>query len=145
MHRPIYSLSQQAENSLGSARFPGQTQHATQPTCVHACVHDSLRPIDHHPPGSSAHGILQARTLEWVAMPSSRGSCQPRDRAGGSCHLLWQMGSLPIMPPGKPLPAHIRLFTPDPLILILTSRKGVFREIAHTWMGWSQLGLLPCL
>ena len=31
------------------------------------------------PPGSSVHGILQARILEWVAMPSSRGSSQPRD------------------------------------------------------------------
>ena len=30
-------------------------------------------------PGSSVHGILQARILEWVAMPSSRGSSQPRD------------------------------------------------------------------
>ena len=30
-------------------------------------------------PGSSVHGILQARTLEWVAMPSSRGFSQPRD------------------------------------------------------------------
>ena len=31
-------------------------------------------------PGSSVHGILQARILEWVAMPSSRGSSQPRDQ-----------------------------------------------------------------
>ena len=31
------------------------------------------------PPGSSVHGILQARTLEWVAMPSSRRSSPPRD------------------------------------------------------------------
>ena len=31
------------------------------------------------PPGSSVHGILQARILEWVAMPSSMGSSQPRD------------------------------------------------------------------
>ena len=31
------------------------------------------------PPGGSAHGILQARTLEWVAMPSSRGSSWLRD------------------------------------------------------------------
>ena len=31
-------------------------------------------------PGSSVHGILQARILEWVAMPSSRGSSQGRDR-----------------------------------------------------------------
>ena len=31
------------------------------------------------PPGSSVHGILQARTVEWVAISSSRGSCQPSD------------------------------------------------------------------
>ena len=31
-------------------------------------------------PGSSVHGILQARILEWVTMPSSSGSSQPRDR-----------------------------------------------------------------
>ena len=36
-------------------------------------------PIDCSPPGSSVHGIFQARILEWVAMPSSRGSSQPRD------------------------------------------------------------------
>ena len=35
-------------------------------------------PIDFCLLGSSAHGILQARTLEWVAMPFSRGSSQPR-------------------------------------------------------------------
>ena len=34
--------------------------------------------MDCSPPGSSVHGILQARILEWVAMPSSRGSSQPR-------------------------------------------------------------------
>ena len=31
-------------------------------------------PVDRSPPGSSVHGILQARILEWVAMPSSKGS-----------------------------------------------------------------------
>ena len=31
------------------------------------------------PPGSPVHGIFQARILEWVAISSSRGSCQPRD------------------------------------------------------------------
>ena len=34
-------------------------------------------PMDHSPPGSSVHGILQARILQWVAMPSSRGSSNP--------------------------------------------------------------------
>ena len=37
-------------------------------------------PMDCSPPGSSVHGILQARILEWVAMPSSRGSSLPRDQ-----------------------------------------------------------------
>ena len=37
-------------------------------------------PMDHSPPGFSVHGILQARILEWVAMPSSRGSSWPRDQ-----------------------------------------------------------------
>ena len=36
-------------------------------------------PMDCSPPGSSVHGLLQARVLEWVAMPSSRGSSQSRD------------------------------------------------------------------
>ena len=36
--------------------------------------------MDHNPPGSSVHGILQARKLEWVAMPFSRGSSWPRDK-----------------------------------------------------------------
>ena len=39
-------------------------------------------PVDCSPPGSSVHGILQVRILEWAAMPSSRGSSPPRD---GSC------------------------------------------------------------
>ena len=38
-------------------------------------------PMDCSLPGSSVHGILQERILEWVAMPSSRGSSQPRDGA----------------------------------------------------------------
>ena len=37
-------------------------------------------PMDYSPPGSSVHGILQARILEWAAFPSSRGSSWPRDR-----------------------------------------------------------------
>ena len=36
-------------------------------------------PVDCSPPGSSVHGILQARILEWVTTLSSRGSSQPRD------------------------------------------------------------------
>ena len=42
-------------------------------------------PIDCSTTGSSVHGILQARILEWAAMPFSRGSSQPRDQTQGSC------------------------------------------------------------
>ena len=41
-------------------------------------------PVDCSPPGSSVHGILQARILEWVAVSSSRGSSRP----GIEPHLL---------------------------------------------------------
>ena len=37
------------------------------------------------PPGSSVHGVLQARILEWVAIPFSRRSSPPRDQTQVSC------------------------------------------------------------
>ena len=44
-------------------------------TCVVSCISPTLwDPTDWNPPSSSVHGILQARILERVAMPSSRGS-----------------------------------------------------------------------
>ena len=42
-------------------------------------------PTDCSPPGFSVHGILQARILECIAIPFSRGTSQPRDRTLGSC------------------------------------------------------------
>ena len=41
--------------------------------------------MDCSPPGSSVHGILQARVLEWVAIPFSMGSSQARDQTQVSC------------------------------------------------------------
>ena len=51
-------------------------------------------PMDWSPPGSSVHGILQARILEGFAMPSSRGSSWPRDQTwvfhiAGRFFTLW--------------------------------------------------------
>ena len=45
----------------------------------------SLRPMDCSLPGFSVHGILQARLLEWLAIPFSRGSSQPWDWTQTSC------------------------------------------------------------
>ena len=42
-------------------------------------------PVDSSLPGSSLHGILQARILEWAAISFSRGSSQPRDQTRISC------------------------------------------------------------
>ena len=42
-------------------------------------------PVDYSSPGSSVHGILQARILEWVPIPFSSESSQPRDRTRVSC------------------------------------------------------------
>ena len=65
----------------------------TSSVLLHACVLSRfstvpmyyLDPMYYCPPGSCVHGILQGRILEWVAMPSSRGSSWPRDRTCVSC------------------------------------------------------------
>ena len=59
------------------------------PSCPTLCD-----PVDCSPRGSSVHGILQARVLEWVAISFSRGSSRPRDRTpvswiAGRCFNLW--------------------------------------------------------
>ena len=49
--------------------------HNNNNVCVsHLVMSDSLQPHEH-----VVHGILQARILEWIAMPFSRGSSRPRD------------------------------------------------------------------
>ena len=74
--------------------------------CVHLCVCEKViqlcltlcDPMDCSLPGSSVHGILQARILEWVAVPFSRGSkpgIEPRSPTV-------QADSLPAELPGKP-------------------------------------------
>ena len=53
-------------------------------------------PVDHGPPGSSVHRILQARILERVAMPPSGDLPNP-----GLDLLRWETGSSPLASPGK--------------------------------------------
>ena len=72
---------------------------ATSPKCqLLSCVWLFLT-LDWSPPGSSVQGILQARTLEQVATPFSRGSSQPRDptrvsRIAGRFFTIWAPGVL---------------------------------------------------
>ena len=55
-------------------------------------------PMDYSPPGSSVHGILQARILEWVAMLPSGDLPNPEIKPGSPAR---QAGSLPSEPPGS--------------------------------------------
>ena len=56
-------------------------------------------PMDCSPPDSSVHSILQARVLEWAAMPSSKGCFNPGMEPRFA---TLQMDSLPSEPPGRP-------------------------------------------
>ena len=62
----------------------------------------TLPPCEIHWPRSSVHGILQARVLEWVSVPNSRGVFPTQGlNLSLLCLLHWQAGSLPLAPPGK--------------------------------------------
>ena len=80
--------------------------------CVCVCVCAELLqscqtlcdPVDYSLPHSSVPEILREKILEWVALPSSRESSQPRDQIWVCyIYLLWQVSSLPLAPPGKPV------------------------------------------
>ena len=60
-------------------------------------------PMECSPPGFSVHGILQAGILKWVAISFSAGSSDQGSNPSLLCLLSWQIGSLPLAPPGKPL------------------------------------------
>ena len=70
--------------------YPGLSEGALNPVTESESevTQSCLTPcdlLDCSPPGSSVHGILQARVLEWVAIFFSRGSSQPMDWIGFSC------------------------------------------------------------
>ena len=79
-------------------------------------------PMDRSPPGSPIPGILQARTLEWVAISFSRGSFQPRDRTHvqTSTWISYRYTYIPFLL-NFPLPPHATLL-------------GWFR--APVWVSW---------
>ena len=86
-------------------------------SCLTLC-----NPMDCSPPGSSVHGILQARILEWVAMSFSRGSSWPRDQTQVSC----TAGRFFISePPGKPMG--------DSQILQTDKRGAVWSRLLALW------------
>ena len=63
---------------------------------------------DCSPPGSSVHGILQVRILEWVAMPCFRQSSRPRDRTHMSMFLILAGGFFTTSIPRQPYKSYGR-------------------------------------
>ena len=72
----------------GGPRLVWLLRPLLKPLGTSICVLSRVRlcdPTGCSPPGSSVHGIFQTRILEWVAISSSRGSSQSRDRARIAC------------------------------------------------------------
>ena len=63
--------------------------------------------MNYSPPASSVHGILQARRLQWVAMPSSRGSSNPWIEPVSPVAPTLQADSLPLSHEGSPCKMYI--------------------------------------
>ena len=72
--------------------------HVHAQSCLTVCD-----PKDCSSLGSPVHGIFQARILEWVAISYYRGSSQSWDQTCLLYLLHWQVGSLPLAPPGNPI------------------------------------------
>ena len=104
--------------------------------------------MDRSLPGSSDHGILLARILEWVAMPSCREFSQPRGRIHIFLWFLhWQVGSLPLEPPGKPkrVPrrwnAHlITLFISMTKMYTTTHQEKTTKKFPDLYVVWISQG-----
>ena len=76
---PTHTHTPRKQNKLGFREFHIKKSEVAQ-SCLTLCD-----PKDCSPPGSSIHGIFQARVLEWAAISFSRGSSRPRDRTSVSC------------------------------------------------------------
>ena len=78
-------------------------------------------PMDCSLPGSFVHGILQARTLEWVTMPSSRRSSWPRDQTHVSCISCIAGRFFTTEPLGKPIIYYTWVYLSESFIALPSS------------------------
>ena len=102
---------EQRKRTINSSKKANITSSIHTRVCVCVCVYGShsiicvrlCDPMDCSLPGSPVHGILQARIVEWVVIPFSRGSSQPRNwtwvsHLAGRFFTIWALG--------KPLYIH---------------------------------------
>ena len=82
--------------------------------------------MDRGPPGSPGHGVFQARTVKWVAIPSSRGIFPTQGPNPHLPHLLhWQAGSLSLGPLGSRYTATRTDSFPDSFPMEVITEYGV--------------------
>ena len=89
------------------------------------------------------HGILQARILEWAAVPSSRGSSQSGDQTCISCLLCWQADFfLPLVPTGKSIHIHLTALgsTVCPHIYMKISVNQVNKQSEYSGVTFMNIG-----
>ena len=103
VHNPLKLLANLSVNPL----YHLITRYYYCPLIMCVFSHKScptlLDPMDYSPPGSSVHGIFQARILEWVDISFSRGFSRSSDRTWVSC--IADRLFFTAEPPGKPLSA----------------------------------------
>ena len=76
---------------------------------VYVHAQSLCNPMDCSSPSSSVSGILQVRILQWVAVPSSRGSSRPRDQTHSPAFSVLQVEFLPLIHWGSPLNCQVSL------------------------------------
>ena len=98
-------------------------------------------PVNDSPPGSSVHGILQARILEWSCHFFLQGIFLTQGLNPCLLNLKhWQEGSLPIAPPEKPFPQYevaqscLTLCNPKNCSLPGSSVHGIFQARVLEWV-----------
>ena len=102
-------------------------------------------PMDCSLPGSSVHGIFQARVLEWVAISFSRGSSPPRDqtwvsRIVGRCFTIWATREVDVF-------LEFSCFFDDPLDVgnLISGSSSFSKSSLNIWNSLVQVLLEPSL
>ena len=109
-------------------------------TRSHTCHVQLCKPMDCSPPGSSVHGILQARTLEALPCPPPGDLPNPGIETCLLGLLHWQVDFLPLVPPRKPALKSILVQMPCPSTFIAPSPHTRFPTLAppaFSFMGLS--------
>ena len=119
---PEYNL---VSISTWNSEISSYTLCCVSQSCLALCS-----PLDCSPPSSSVHGIFQARVLQWVAIPFSRGSSRPRDQTCISSDSCTAGGFFTAEPPGE---------VPDYLLGNISSLYLFMGAMKNLSRGWKSL------